>query len=194
MKFTVVSACDEGYAELQEITKTTLESYCKIRGYNLKIGRILEKERPPAWYKIKEILRELDTNADFVLWIDTDAIVVNHDFRLEDIIKEDKDIYFSCNWAALNSGVIMFRNNDFNRYFLELVWDQTDFINHDWWEQKAIIHLLENRVYPIDKICEIPSNIFNSEAYYKGCFVFHMMQSSKRERIKKFSKILQKQL
>lgn len=190
MKFAVVTACDEGYADLQELTSPTIISYCELYGYECYVNRIVDKERPAAWYKIKEVLKAFETGVDFVLWIDTDAIVVNNKIKLEDIVEDGKDFYFACNWAALNSGVFMMRNTELNKDFLNCAWHQDQFINDGWWEQRAFIHLLELRVYPEEKIKEIPAVEFNSEEYFSFSFIHHLPQVSKPERIKRFRKIL----
>jgi len=192
MKFAVVTACDEGYADLQELTSPTITAYCDLHGYDCYVHRIVEKERPAAWYKIKEVLKAFETGVEFVLWIDTDGIVVNNKFRLEDIAEDGKDFYFACNWAAMNSGVFMMRNTQLNKDFLNLVWQHDQFINDGWWEQRAIIHLLELQVYPEEKIKEIPAVDFNSEEYFSFSFIHHLPQVSKVERMKIFRKILSK--
>jgi hypothetical protein len=193
LRFLVVTACDENYSDLQKVTSPTIKSYCEKQGYDCFINRITEKERPPAWYKIKEVLKAFETGADYVLWIDTDAIIVNQEYKLQDIVEVGKDFYFSCNWAAMNNGVFMMKNNQFNKYFLDLTWNQTHFIYDSWWEQRAMIHLLETGCYPEKNIKEMPCHIFNSEEYYRGCFVHHITQAAKHERIKSFKKILAKQ-
>ena len=185
----VVTACDEKYAELQSVTSPTIKEYCDLHGYECQISRFTETARPPAWHKIPIILSAFKSGVDFVLWIDTDAIVVNKSFKLESIIEEDKDMYFSCNWGAMNSGVFLVRNCQRVKDFLNLTWDQTQFMYDGWWEQKAMIHLLETNCYDTSTIKEIPAIEFNSEEYWTGCFVYHMPQMSNSERIKRVLKI-----
>ena len=191
-KFAVVTACDEGYSDLQQLTSPTIVKYCDLHDYHCHVNRILEKERPPAWYKIKEVLNVFETGVDFVLWVDTDAIIVNNKLKLEDIVEDGKDFYFSCNWASLNSGVFMMRNTQLNKDFLNLAWQQEQFINDGWWEQRAFIHLLELRAYPVEKIKEMPPPKFNSEEYFSFSLVHHLPNVSNVERMKRFSKIIEK--
>jgi hypothetical protein len=55
------------------------------------------------------------------------------------------------------------------------VYSQEQFINHKWWEQMAIIDLLNNNTYPEIKL--IPARKINSmiinNSYFKGDFICH---------------------
>jgi hypothetical protein len=194
LKFSVLTSCDENFSELQDITSPNVRSYCEKHGYDCKISRIIEKERPASWYKIKKILNAFDDDYDYVFWIDADAIFVNKNIKLEDFIEENKLFYFSCNWAALNAGVFMMKNTEFNKEFLNKVWNYNCDVFNKWWEQLAIISLLESGHYPENLIKELPASVFNSEEYWSGCFVYHMIGEAYSDRLKKFRKILSKNL
>ena len=177
MKFAVLTSCDKNFSELQEITSPNVRSYCEKHGYDCKI---------------KKVLSAFDDGYDYVFWIDADAIFVNKNIKLEDFIEENKLFYFSCNWSALNAGVFMMKNTEFNKDFLNKVWNYNCDVFNKWWEQLAIIDLLESDHYPENLIKELPSNIFNSEEYWSGCFVYHMIGEAYSDRLKKFRNILSK--
>lgn len=191
LKFLVVSGANSSMQELQKLTSPTLKKYCNYHGYDCNLAEITQTERPAPWYKIQLIQQGFDQGYDFVLWIDADAIIVNP-YPLTKWTEENKDFYFACNWAAMNSGVMLLRNTQINQDFLNLVWDQTQFIDDTWWEQRAIIHLMENGVYPYQLIKEIPSEIFNTDQYWGGCFVYHLSGVANSDRIRMFRKVLHK--
>jgi hypothetical protein len=81
------------------------------------------------------------------VWIDGDTLIMNDEIKLENLIMDlskNMDIMVAQDWTMLNTGVMFVKNSEWSRKFLELVYDQTEFLNHPNWEQGAFIHLLEN--------------------------------------------------
>lgn len=48
----------------------------------------LDVSRPPAWSKIPAIRNSL-RNYDWVFWLDSDTLIMNNKFKLENIIPND---------------------------------------------------------------------------------------------------------
>lgn len=146
MKFKVITAYTENYKELYDYTSKSFILYCEKNGYDFE-GYLIPKEYPnlPSFYKIELLLNDLK-NYDYVLWIDVDAIILRPDFKLESLIKSERNLYISNTINFLNCGVMMFRKSEWAIKFL------TDVKEYDvekniyniqridgWWEQ-AIIH------------------------------------------------------
>jgi hypothetical protein len=184
MKFTVLTACDAAYKPLQDLTLPTVEEYAHIHGYDLCVRLIEEKERPPAWYKLIYTLDCFDAGADFVLWVDTDALIVNKTRKLESLVCHDKDFYYSRMLGMPNTGAYLIRNNQASRDFFQLAWNQVQFMHHKWWEQQAIIHIINRQWYPLEKLQEVPAFFLNTDVYSMGCFVYHMLGISNYDRMK----------
>lgn len=178
--------------ELQQLTAPTLQSYCNRHGYRCVIGQLQPGERAASWYKLGEIMREFGNGADYVLWVDSDAIIVNQNFRIESFIKPDKEFYVAYTTWGINCGVMLFRNTSLNRDIIVETWLHPEFAQHDWCEQRIMMHLLDTRVYPNDRVEILDEDVFNSPEFWGGCFVYHMAGMTNEQRLKELSKILPK--
>jgi hypothetical protein len=109
------------------------------------IARFVDIPRPPAWAKIR-LVSELLTTYDAVLWIDSDAVIVDGRVDIASYVVPGKWFYAVESTATdfgrhLNTGVFLaIRTPDSLRFF-ESVWHQYDLIHHQWWEQAAIQRL-----------------------------------------------------
>jgi hypothetical protein len=111
--------------------------------------------RPPSWAKIPLVLNLLDTY-EWVWWIDADAIIVD----LDRDVMADIDASEGAIWLArhpqerreeqsvLNAGVFLVRRDARVIDFLNAVWNAEQFIDHNWWENAAILHLLGYSLTP----------------------------------------------
>ncbi len=104
-------------------------------------------EEPPAWEKLRQIEEAL-TNYDVVVWLDADAVIVDHDQDLCQAVPEGS-------WLAMvehrfggrapdhfNSGVMLFRRCPEARHFIREAQALQGFRFHRWWDQAAILYLL----------------------------------------------------
>lgn len=190
MKFTVVSAADASYQELQRLTSSSLFEYANCQGYQCAISQINYCERPASWYKIPAILKAFSEGCDYAFWVDCDAILVNKHRRLESFLHHRKHLYISQTSFGPSCGVMMLKNSDQIHRLLDLAWQQVQFINHPWWEQQAIIHLFNTRQFDWSLIHWIPEDIFNCEWYWSGALVYHMPNTPNKERMKRFRRAL----
>ena len=122
------------------------------------------EDRPCAWNKIPMTKKYL-SSYDYVFWSDADVLIKNYDFDLRKYIedKNDWDFVFSkCVWGV-NSGNFFVKNTDSAIKMLDLIYSQTEFLNHGWWEQMAIIHLLETHEdFKSSCFIEENSRLFNA--------------------------------
>ena len=138
------------HAELLEITRETFAAYAARHGYEvvLETGR-RAPERPPAWDKVL-LLRELAEDADTLLWLDADAVVVDTsrdiaaELRPGDLLglverRVGRD-------RLPNTGVMVLRGGPAACELLDLVWAAERLINHPWWENAALLDVLGYRL------------------------------------------------
>jgi hypothetical protein len=165
--FHIITAFTKNYQPYIDISSPILDKYCTKHNYEKHIYEIPDNySRPVSWYKVEQLLNHINTNSGFSLWLDTDTIIINSDFKLDSIVSENKFIYISKDMNNINAGVMMIKNNTYSYEFFQKVWGSTQFLNHIWWEQAAMIDLIDKNYMNINNhIKYIPQNIFNSYAY-----------------------------
>ncbi|KAF9438653.1 hypothetical protein BGZ76_006214 [Entomortierella beljakovae] len=141
---------------------------------------VIEQGALPAWGKVKILLDALERDeADWIFWIDTDALIVNMDVQLERFIDERYSLIITRDFNYLNAGVFMLRVNDWSRKFMKGVMSKMDATTN---EQEWMINLLEESEYKSQKhVKYLPQCSFNSywhvktlyEMYRPGDFVVH---------------------
>src|SRR5262249_9229398 len=91
------------------------------------------------------LVREYDT----VLWVDADAAVLDVAPPIEDALAPKRFMYMVehqlDNGRVPNAGVMSFRGGRTSRMFLDRVWKSRRFVQHKWWENAAVLHLLGYR-------------------------------------------------
>ena len=136
--------------------------YAAAHGYEYVEGgeEFWDRMRPIAWSKIGFVLSELEKRPDgTLLWLsDADVLVTNKEIRLEDhmvpMLPEGKDLLLtkdSC--GHINSGNMLLRNGPWLRDFWRRMDLQKDLTYHIWWENAALIHLIQT----------IPSDLAKTE-------------------------------
>lgn len=154
----------------------------------------------PTWYKSKLILDVFDKhNPEYVLFLDTDAIISNPTIKIEEFIDPEynfivaKDI---SHHSIMNAGVFLIKNNEWSRNFLQR-WFECSFklkpiectykpetMEHDlnsegfysdrlWMDQTALTYLYHDQSEFKDKIKIISNESFNWYKYDEGNFIFH---------------------
>ena len=150
MKIAVISYATKNREWLYSITNPVKRAYCKKHGYDFSFStENLFPDRHPAWGKLPIIRKAID-NYDWVMWIDDDAMFANHAISLESIIEKyganGVDIIVAKDMTDLNSGVMLFRNTDFVRCFID-EWTSNDiyekFKTSSVWEQSAFNYMVK---------------------------------------------------
>jgi hypothetical protein len=178
-------------------TNAINEKYCQEKGYiyhvendGLKIRNIIG-QRAFTWYKPFLLLDVLEQHQpDYVLFLDADAIVVDNSYRIEDFIVEGKDIVVTEDYgpSAMNAGVILLKNTEWVKWYLQRWYDVCDeleggtpphkgfFENGLWHDQTCFSHLLRNEPGVSDKIAVIRKEVLNGR-YFRDTvnknFIFH---------------------
>ncbi len=165
----IITACNHSkpYQELADLCKFSIKQYGRRNGIAWSFHRITDTTRPPAWYKIRFLRQEFERHETrFCLWIDSDALIYNRDFDIRSLIKPGKDLYLSNDCHGLNAGVMLWKNTRPNKRLLDRIWKSTRYLNHPWWEQKALSELVASDFQGIqDRLETIPQKLFNAYDY-----------------------------
>ena len=137
------------YLGLLGISSITFEAFAARHGYDLVLATsLIAPERPPAWSKIR-LVRDLLDRYEEVFWVDADAIFVDISKDIAEEKRTDKDLYLvehrwlaNAEWRCANTGVFFIRSTPWSRDFLDTVWNHEQFIEHEWWENAAVLDLL----------------------------------------------------
>lgn len=170
-------AIGHDYCKALEKGLLSKKTYAEKHGYKYLQGdeKWWDRNRPIAWSKVPFLLNYLNSVPDGELvWLsDADVLITNMDIKLEEHIvplltqKKDKNIlmiYDSC--GHVNSGNMLMINCKWTRDFWSKVYEQEDCIYHIWWENAAIVKLLEDT--EINKYVEISKEHKKFNAYIMG--------------------------
>lgn len=111
LAIALVSFYDEAFEKLTNITFPHLEEYCKRWGYTPYFGKPFENCNPSNGYDRFHCAYGLFAEGyDAVMWIDADAMITNHNIRIEDRLGDEKFVITS-DLHGINSGVFIARNH-----------------------------------------------------------------------------------
>ena len=167
------------------------EDYAARHGYRFVLGgeEVWDREKPIPWSKVGFVGKLLESLADgeLVFLSDADVLITNPALRLEDTVvpylPEEKDLLMTIDACGhLNSGNMLMRNGPWLRNWWRRVGEQTDLTYHIWWENAAMIKLLETASSDLAK-AEITAEHWQFNAYLRGlpgqrlwepgCFLVH---------------------
>jgi hypothetical protein len=112
----------------------------------------------PTWIKIDVIKKYLPL-FDYVVWIDADAVFVDPEIKIEDLIKENVDLVVpklevdraSGNvWTHTTTGFMIWRNSEWSRKILNTLWENPNQFRLEFFhEQTRLDELIyENFKFP----------------------------------------------
>lgn len=113
-------------------------------------AEVWDRSRPIAWSKVGFLLSILErVPPGTLIWLsDADVLITNPAVRLEDhvvpLLPADKDMLMTLDACGhVNSGNMLIRAGPWATAFWRQVDAQTDCTYHIWWENAAIIKLME---------------------------------------------------
>ena len=204
--FTIVMAYSEDYP-VGKVCEAVNRRYAEKHGYEFVVhckpaGDLLEAIRPKAhctWYKVKMVNEMLEASrgkrsVHYVVWIDADAVVVDMELRLENIVgvADGFEVIIGEDMSAcslVNAGVFMVRSCGFSRGLFKELWESKVLAKYDsqrFYEQSALIWLLKRRregfetvdpfhyhrggplVKKFPHVCVLAKHIFNSNVCERG--------------------------
>jgi len=161
----VITAYNNSYKPLIDISSSIITNYCNYHSFDYEAYKIPDNYiRPPSWSKIQYLITNLEEKKyQYILWIDADAIISGSSYDILSVIEPHRYIYISKDFNAINAGVILFANNSYNLDLLYKIWNKEEYINHSWWEQAALIELIDNNWNNVqDYIKYLPNKEFNA--------------------------------
>jgi len=127
LDFGILMVFDERMAKsnMAKLSVKNKQTYAKRHGYELVLvsGENIDPSRPAAWSKFKALAEHLN-RFDYILFVDVDALVMNFDVRLQDLVSTNKDIFMTEDWNGLNTGVFIIRNSPWGHWFLKEAWGE----------------------------------------------------------------------
>lgn len=151
-------------------------SYAAAHGYTFVEGgdSFWDRKRPIAWSKIAFLLDVCERVPEGTLiWqSDADVLITNPNLTVEEqivpLLPADKDMVMTLDSCGhINSGNILFRNTAWARDYWKRVGEQTQFTYHIWWENAAMIYLMEKNAEDKARI-EITREHKKFNAYLRG--------------------------
>jgi hypothetical protein len=137
--------CGDEFARMAAMVNPPKSRYCDCFGYDFLVyNELLDATRPASWSKILAIQSVLP-RYDWVFWCDADAVLWNAASGLRQFIAAagSADVIFQANHNGPNAGLFFVRNSPWSLQFLHEVYRQEQFLDHPWWENAAILELLE---------------------------------------------------
>jgi len=119
----------------------------------------------PTWIKIDVIKKYLPLY-DYVVWIDADAVFVNQDIRIEDMITDNVDLVIpklevdrvSGNmWTHTTTGFMIWKNSEWSNNLLTKLWDEPNQFKFEFFHEQS---RLDELIYENFKL-EGGDNILN---------------------------------
>jgi hypothetical protein len=184
-------AIGEDFRKRLEPALISKREYAKRQGYRYVEGgeEFWDRERPIPWSKVAFVQKTLSElpEGELVFLSDADVMITNPTLRIEDhvapLLPEEKDVLMTLDACGhLNSGNLLMRNTVWLRDWWGRVGEQRHLTYHIWWENAAMIYLLETVPGDMAKT-QITAEHQRFNAYLRGnpgqplwepgCFLVH---------------------
>lgn len=178
--------------------KYDIDYYCEK---NSKLIFDTVGDRNPSWYKIRYLKEQLESfNHDYIIYLDADAFIANHDIDIRDVIKHHglkHNLIIGQDFGPdlVNGGVLIFKNTNWSKDFLERVWNKSENISRGrykteiWLEQTILSTFLLINDHDAAKAKIVGYNNYgaiNSIHLDKNTFIYHDLS---KERVSEYYKI-----
>jgi hypothetical protein len=144
----ICSLATNRHRELLAEAAPTTVAYAARYGWDVVLSSESLTERPASWAKVV-LVRELMQRYEYVFWVDADAIIVDLSRDLLAEIDDSADVWFARHpqerdpdATVLNAGVFVVRSSPFAESLFATVWEAERFVDHNWWENAALLDLL----------------------------------------------------
>ena len=179
--------------------KYDIEYFAETNEQTIREG---SDNRAVQWYKIKFIQQQLrETSADYVIFIDADAVFVKPEKDVRDIIEQhlERDLIISEDFGpdTVNTGVMIFKNVPWSIDFLERIWEGGNKISRGnyrtsiWHEQtimSAFIHINQADSARTVVLSPVDDDSINDNILRKGrTFIYHDLSKKRIEEIDKIN-------
>ena len=112
----------------------------------------------PTWIKI-DVLKTYLPLFEYLVWIDADAVFVNQDVKIEDLISDDIDLILpkleidrvSGNvWTHTTTGFMVWKNNEWSNNILNLLWDEPKEFRFEFFHEQSRLDQLLYKNFTFD--------------------------------------------
>jgi hypothetical protein len=176
MIYILTLAIGEDYRKALKPALESKAEYARRHGYTYIQGgeEYWDREWPIPWSKVHFVRDVLSKIPEYslVFLSDADVMITNPSLRLEGevlpFLPNEKDLLLTIDACGhINSGNMMMRNTVWLRDFWRRVGEQKDLMYHIWWENAAIIRLLEEVRGDFEKT-ETTAEHWRFNAYLRG--------------------------
>lgn len=192
------------YKAIADYTIPIMKEYAGRHGYDWHTIELSDHKYP--YVKIEWFLKLFSTfNIDAIFYLDSDAVITNHDTKIESFMDDDNDLYVCRDVNEINFGALIIKNTKWAKEFLETILRNRDSYDNEQNSLNYYYHFLPIKTKT--KICNHPA--FNSYDYslyqecpdvrsreqghhHEGDFVFHVpaLRPDKRLEVLKQVKII----
>lgn len=204
MRVMVVTMFSPEYKAIADYTVPVMKEYAVKHGYAWHTIELSDHRYP--YVKIEWFLKLFNSFAiDAIFYLDSDAVITNHNTKVESFMDEKHDLYVCRDMVEINFGALIIKNTTWSKEFLETILRNRDrYDNEQNWLNYYYYFL---SIKTKTKICEHPA--FNSYDYrlyqefpevrgrdqghhHDGDFVFHVpaLHPDKRLEVLKQVKII----
>lgn len=146
--------CDFGdLSSTNHLTYSNKNGYTYIN-YTVKDSEYLEWH--PTWIKI-DLLRKLLPLFEYVVWIDADAVFVNQDIKIEELIEEGIDLVIPKSepdqfnggtmWTNTMTNFMIWKNSDWSLKILNSLWENPNNFRFDFFHEQSRLDQLLSDYY-----------------------------------------------
>jgi len=156
LKIAITTHYGESYQPLADIVLPNTKYYSALHGYSFFVNKCqTTKNGMYGFIKTKDARKLLD-EFDVVMWIECDAMIMNHNIKIESFLDEEHDVYLTRDVNGENSAVAIFKATQFSKDLLDHIQSK----EAELWDEQAVF---EN--YKSDKIHCLPHPSINSYLY-----------------------------
>lgn len=191
-KIAIVSLYTSETAHYGSPFEEIVKKYCSINDYTFYIYREnINKQSFPNWSKAKALINHIEEH-DWVVWLDSDAIPLKFDKKLEDFINKyrNKQAILSKDFGTsaidrafpLNSGVMFWKNTSYVKNILQKLDDfchENETIKlFDFGSDQGVLSHILKKSDPSAfnyKLCEMSEFNTDPRNISKDTFILHFM-------------------
>lgn len=160
LKIAVTTFYTNSYETLAAITIPPLQKWCDLHGYDLHINKISDTVSP-HFIKTKDVRKLLDTY-DIVMGIENDILITNLNYKIEDWLNEEQDIFLCKDINNFNSGSIILKSTERAKRLLDTI----NLNIEDFGDEQVFFEKYGHIYYGIIKVLPHPSINSIPYAYY----------------------------
>lgn len=197
----LVTAGTPNLERVSDLSADLNARYASTRGYAFyQYHDSMVPRHIVTWNKVKVLLDMFHrTTHEWIMWLDTDAVVTNRSISVGDIISNaeahprhtevDLILCDDIGGWELNTGVMLWRNTPWTTSILEKLWNMEHLPHMQGAEQAQLIKLLRREDPNKFRHHIFDQRVFNAHpsVHTQDMFIIHMMGFAERDRIAYFT-------